>query len=1130
MTKWTNSQEEAIKSKGSVLVSASAGTGKTAVLTEKVVTSLINENINIDEMIIMTFSTAAASQMKERIKDRIIEIINDPSTDRNKKNMLWKQIRMFNDSHIQTIHAFCNELIKKYFYIINVDPNIRVADTFDVAILKNKAIKEVMSLEYQLMDENFIALEEMIDDTETIEEMFIKSYDKIVSFIDYRNWLKESIEKYNITEMPDFIINMIISDFNKSIENYKKAIELINDENNNKLDKIEDTFKTDLMILENIRNNIVKKNISNITNELNDFGGTVRFPNGNDYDDIKNMRNQAKDLIVSKYKKLNFDFEVQVNRIKEMYPILKKFYQIFIRFDDAYNKIKNEKKIIDFNDMEKYAHKILQNDNISDECKNMFRRVFIDEYQDTNPIQESIIDRISSIDNLFCVGDLKQSIYRFRSSDPTLFLQRSEKYSMNLSLGSIISLNNNFRSAQNILDCSNDIFNYITSTSKEIDYTEDDKLIHGRTDDEAQIPVEIELLSESFRNIDTSSDEYEIYNMVKIIKNNIGKDIYDPEINEYRKIEYKDFAILCRKLTGLTDSINQIFNANNIPFVIERSGQLFETTEAQIMLNIIDLINNPKDDMKLLSLMHLGLFDFTDDDIINIKKKIKNSYYDKMIELCEDSSDISLKCSKMFSFFDNCREKQKYLSLTTIINYIISELNIYDIFSIMKNGTQRIANIKEFLKHAHDYEEKYSEKLYGFANYIHAIIDSNINVDEGKINYDENSVKITTIHKSKGLEYPIVILGFCGKQFNRMDKRANIVLDKDCGIGVRYYNHEKKQKGKCILRTYIENEIDDKNVEEEMRLLYVAMTRAKEKLYITGTVSDTISFNSLEDSSNFINWIMYVVSNSYDFANQFGNVPFIKLNGKWNVHNVSIDELSECLKSEVSEISLEDINNQFNVFTKIENKSDVKFEEYVPLVMSASIGLKKSEINKNMLCTPDFIKKDNDALYLGTVIHEFLKNIDFKNCNSINDIESEKNKLIEKNIMNIEDINNVDIEKIYNFFKCELGQFIISCNKYYKEKYINIIKDATEVGFSEKNDILIRCIVDLVCEKDGKYYLVDYKTDKINNVDDEKEIKEKALTHKKQLDIYKDALKEVYSIDIEKTYIAFVNYGVYSEI
>lgn len=1126
MTQWTNAQSQAINSKGSVLISASAGTGKTAVLTEKVVNTLLNENVNINEMIIMTFSSAAANQMKERIKNRIRELINDDSISRNKKNILWKQLRKFNDSHIQTIHAFCNELIKKYFYIVNLDPNVRVADNFDVAILKNKAIKEVMSVEYQLMDEDFISLCELMDDTETIEEVFISSYNKIVSFINYRDWLKDAVEQYNVgNNIPQFLINMVTSDFDKAIKNYEEAIRLLEDENNPKLDKILETFKTDLSILNSAYNSI--NNGGNITLLLDGFGATVRFPNGDDFNDIKNLRNEAKDLISSKYIKINFDFKIQVERINAMYPLLKKFYSIFIRFDDLYISMKNDKRIIDFNDMEKYAYNILQNDNVSNECRHDFKRVFIDEYQDTNPIQEAIIEKISSDNNLFCVGDLKQSIYRFRSSDPTLFLERSKKYSMNMSLGSIISLNNNFRSSQNILDCSNDIFNYITSASNEIDYTKDDMLIHGRNDDNSINPVEIELISDEFKgNNDLTMEEIEIYNMIDIINKNLGQPIFDSESGEYRPTEYKDIVILCRKLTGLTDYITQIFTSNNIPFVIERTGELLETTEAQIIMNIIELINNPKNDLKLISLMHLGLFDFTDDDIISVRTKLTDGYYNYMKNL-DDDSELSVKCKKMFSFFDDCREKQKYLSLTTIIDYILSELNIFDIFAIMKNGTQRVANIKEFQKIAHDYENKYGEKLFGFAKYLNDIKECGENVNEALINYNENSVKITTIHKSKGLEYPIVILGFCGKKFNVMDRRANVVIDKDCGIGVKYYSHQKKEKGKCMLRTYIEDSVDDKNVEEEMRLLYVAMTRAKEKLYIQGVPSS--SYDYLDDANSFLDWIMTTVTKSTDFASLYDNSANITLKGKWDIQNVDYNDLLPYISSETHEVDLKSINNRFNVYMDIENKKDVDFEEYVPLVLSASVGLEKHGISENMLNVPEFLK-EKDALYLGTITHEFLKNINFKNCSTYEGVISEKKKLIDNNIMLEEDLDNIDMKKMALFFESDLGKFIISSDSYLKEKYINVIKDATEIGYMKSNDILVRCIIDLICVKNGKYYLIDYKTDSIKNTEDKEEIKTKALSHKKQLDVYKEALLNMYNIQIEKTYIAFVNYGVSCEI
>lgn len=1121
MQNWTSAQSKAINSKGSVLVSASAGTGKTAVLTEKVVNTIKTEGIGIDEMIIMTFSSAAANQMKERIKNRIREIIDDPNTDRITKNLLWKQLRKFSDSHIQTIHAFCNELIKKYFYIVGLDPNIRVADNFDVAILKNNAIKEVMSMEYQILDNDFISLDGMIDDTESIEDVIINSYNKIVSFIDYKEWLKDAIEKYNIkgNDIPDFIRNMVLADFNKAIDNYEKAIRLIKQENNQKLDKILEIFQIDWQIIFDIRNGIENgdaKYLGEITSFLEDFGATVRFPNG-DYDLIKSLRNDARDLILTKYKKVKFDFNLQIERIKAMYPLLLKFYSIFSRFDEKYIAMKKENHIIDFNDMEKYAYQILKDDNIAADCKISYRKVFIDEYQDTNPIQEAIIDRISTNNNLFCVGDLKQSIYRFRSSDPTLFLQRSEKYSMNMSLGSIISLNNNFRSSQNILDCSNDVFNNITSASSEINYTEDDQLVHGRIDDNSVNPVEIQLISDSFKGNDNlTMEEIEIYNMVKIIKDNIGKDIYDIETGTYRPTEYKDIVILCRKLTGLTDYIAQIFSSNNIPFVIERSGELFDTTEIQILMNIIGLINNPKDDLKLISLMHLGLFGFFDDDIIEIRTKLNNSYYEYMKSL-NNESELSLKCNKLFSFLDDCREKQKYISLTAIIDYIIAELHINDIFAIMRNGTQRVANIKEFQKHVHDFENKYNDKLFGFEQYINNIINSEVSVGEAIVNYDNNSVKITTIHKSKGLEFPIVILGFAGKSFNRMDKRANIVIDKDGGIGVRYYSHEKKEKGKCMLRTYIENVIDDKNIEEEMRLLYVAMTRAKEKLYIQGVTSDGTDYSTLSESTSFLNWIMYTFTSC-------------NLSGHWNAMDIDYEDLKPFILSDAIECDLSYMENRFNVYLDVEEKSNISFEDYVPLVLSASIGLKKKKISESLLTVPDFLKSDTDPMYLGTIAHEFLKYVNFKNCETLNGLLEEKKNIKEKGFMSDEDIENVNIEKIFKFFQSSLGKFIISSDEYMREKYINIIKNATEMGYLESNDILVRCILDLICKKDGKYYLIDYKTDTLENPSDLESVKNKALTHKSQLDLYKSALKSAYDIDIEKSYIAFINYGISYEV
>jgi len=1135
MTKWTTAQAQAIKQKGSVLVSASAGTGKTAVLTEKVVNSIVSEGINIDDMVIMTFSSAAATQMKERIKKRIREIINGDSTDRNTKNILWKQLRRFNNAHIQTIHSFCGELIKKYFYIAGVDPNVRVADTFDVAIIKRKVVKEVMEPEYDALNSDFISFEELIDGTEDIETVVINTYDKIVSFIDYMNWLHNAIEKYNIgNDIPKFMIDKVISDFNDAKESYDTAISSLEQDGDAKLQKIIDVFYYDRNLLTEVISGLKAGNrhyIEDLADILEDFGATVRFPNGNDLSDVKSLRNSARDLIQTNYVKTHFDFAKQCERIRAMYSPLCRFEKIMQRFDKRYTEEKRNRRIIDFNDMEKITYDILKNDEISNECKGTYLRVFIDEYQDTNPIQEAIIERISGDNNLFCVGDLKQSIYRFRSSDPTLFIQRSKMYGANMSLGTIISLNNNFRSAQNILDCSNDVFDFITQESKEINYTEDDALVHGRKDDESVTEVKINIIPEDLRGTDNLTlEEIEAYNIVKIINDNIGQPIYDPELGETRPTEYRDIVILSRKLSSITEPIAQVLGANNIPFVIERAGELLETMEVQTIMNIIGLINNPKDDMALVSVMHLGFFGFDDEDILLVKNKDKGGYYQYM-SCADDGSILAAKCNELFGFLNDCREKQKYLPLTAVLDYIIDELRFNDVFAIMRNGIRRIANIKEFLKYAHDYEAKYGGKLFQFEQYIKDIMEAGVSVGEAVVSYEENSVKITTIHKSKGLEYPVVILAFTGKEFNKMDRRANVVVDKDTGIGIKYYSHEKKERGKCMLRTYIEDSIDAKNIEEEMRLLYVAMTRAKEKLYIQGvSTPDTKDYTELKDAKCFLDWVMATIANSIDFAPEYKGSASIKLTGKWSVETVDYANLRGYLSSEAAEADPDSVQKRFLVFSEIENNEEEKEHEYIPLVMSASVGIKKREITASSLSKPEFMKHGKDALYVGTAVHEFLKNADLKKCIDEDGIKLQKELIGSQGIMLYEDLENVDEGKLAGFFSTTLGKEIAGADEFIREKYIGIIKDSAEIGYSANEDILVRCIIDLIYKKDGKFYLVDYKTDRILNPYDEAEVRDKAYSHKPQLDMYIEALREMYGINIERAYVAFVNYGAYYDV
>jgi ATP-dependent helicase/nuclease subunit A len=1143
--KWTPAQKQAIEAKGSVLVSASAGTGKTAVLTEKVSNCIVKENIDIKDILVMTFSSAAAEEMKDRIMKKLRELSRDKSLTKSQRHRIYEELKDFYTANIQTIHAFCNEIVKTYFYKVGLDPKMNIADNFDVNILKMEAVKEVLDEEYFLMHPDFVVLEEYIDGTDTLENVIIKTHEKMMSFINPFEWLNSAVEDYNIGDkLPEHLKEMIIEDFSKALNKYKEALEELEDINDPKMDKNLSIMRTDINILNNIIKDLKNDDINALNPEsLSDFAQTIRFPSkDNTFDLVKELRNEAKDFIVKKYKNTNFDLSEQIERINTMYPIVLRFKELIIKYDKKYTEKKEERKIIDFNDMEKYALLILEDDSISDAYKSKYKRVFVDEYQDTSPVQEAIIDKISRENNKFFVGDLKQSIYGFRASDPLLFKSRSDSYKNKTLPGNVISLSNNFRSSQNILDCANDVFNHITKASKDINYSEEEKLVHGREDDSKCNPVVLNILSEDIKNFypNLSTDEIEIYNIVKIIKEQLGKLIYDPKINNYRPTEYKDIVVSCRKLTGLSDYFAQIFTSNNIPFYIEKAGNLLQTVEIQILMNLIDLINNSQNDIKLISVIHAGLFNFNDDDLIALRvSSSKESFYKIILSKKDEVTELGYKCQRLINFLSDVKSKESKLTLTELIDYIIQKTNYNDIFAIMNNGKQKIANIQLFKKHAYDFEAKSNEKLLGFMNYLKKVQETEEQVDEAKVNYSENSVRITTIHKSKGLEYPVEIMGFMGKAFSTIDKRANIVLDRDAGIGFRFFDDFDRVKGKTLQRTYVEKILTEKLIEEEMRLLYVAMTRAQEQLFIQAMVPSNPAFSNLLESNSMMDWILSTLStsgNSEDLFVSEDKEKNIKLVGDWNIKFVEETELFEFVENSSITINNKDFIDEYSV-PFIPYEETIKEKETVIPVSIPSSKIKsivKAEFDPFVgdFDTPSFMSTSStDTARIGTVTHEFMKNLDLKQSLTFDNIIEQKNNLIKNNIMFEEDLKLVNYNKIAKFFTTNIGNMIKSANKVLKEKNMNILKSAMDIGLDDDSrEILIRCIVDLVIEVDGKYYLLDYKTDRIKDKNDTDEIAARIQSHKDQMGLYNEAFENIYGKTIEKSYLIFLDISEAVEI
>lgn len=1139
--KWTEAQKKAIESKGSTLVSASAGTGKTAVLTQKVTNTIVNDGIDIKNILVMTFSNAAADEMKERIRAKLNELAADKTTKPATRGRIRTALRSFYASDIETIHAFCNETVKAYFYKTGLDPRVSIADTADSEIMKLSAARQALDIQFASPDPDFTMFEEYVDGTDTIENVIIKTHEKMMSFIEPWEWLSGAVEKYNIPDgtIPAYVTDMIVDDFKYAEDKYCRALSILESMNDPKMMKNHGTMSEDLAIIRNIIKGLKKGNKS-VMEMLSGFGQTVRFPAKDaSFDTIKELRTAGRDRVLKNYK--GFSITEQLDRIRSMYGMAKKFEEIIKDYNRLYTEQKKEANVIDFNDMERHAYEILKDDSISLEFRNKYERVFVDEYQDTSPIQEAIITKISRKNNQFFVGDLKQSIYGFRASEPALFKDRSEKYKKNASLGSVIALRDNFRSSQNILDCANDVFKNITKQSRDLEYSTEEMLVHGRQDEGACTPVVVDILSDSIKDMipGTTSEEIEVYNIVRTIRNRVGKPIYDTDLGKNRPAEYRDIVVSCRKLTGLTDTISQIFHANGIPFFIERAGNLLETVEVQVLINLIDLVNSENNDIAAISVVHEGLFGFTDEDMLALRKSdLSKPFLENISDMAGKEGELGNKCQKMLSFLDSIRIKEPVTQLTEMLEYIIRGTCLFDLLAVQKNGRQKIANIKLLQKMAYDFQEKSNEKLYGFMNYLGKILETETAIDEAKVNYSENCVRVTTIHKSKGLEYPVEIMAFMGKAFSTIDKRSNIIIDKDAGIGFRYFDNmgDFKKKGKTLLRTYIEKAVTQKNFEEEMRLLYVAMTRAQENLYIQAMVPSG-GFSGILEANSMIDWILSTLSSSGLSNDMFSSEQEsidIDLGGKWKVNFINPETLMNYTIGEETKISAEDFQKEFSIPFIPEAGDDIGFMQMVPVALSGS-GIRNygsTEHTESEFSMPGFMSTAaSTTAEIGTAIHNFMKHLDFKGRTDACGLVEQAGHMVSEGVMSEDELKGIRFEKIADFLESPVGRQIKEADSYMREKTMNIIKKADEIGVSDTpEDVLVRCIADLIYKKDGKYFLVDYKTDRIGNADDGDGIVARIQEHRTQISLYIEAFEKIYKKPVTKAYLAFIDIGSAAEV
>ena len=1160
--------------------------GKTAVLVERIIEKIIYDKVDIDKILVVTFTSSAASEMRERILDAIYKKLEENPEDEN----LQRQIVLLNKSNICTIDSFCLDVIRNNFFEIDVSANARVADGTEILLLKQEILDDLFEEKYVSEDADFISLINTYthyNKDEELKDLILKIYSYIQASPFPEDWLEESIAKLKVDRNENFSETQwgkfIISKVNENLENGILKLKNIK----NKIDIFQDMDKYSNILSMDIAGICEVKNSLSDWNKACEKLGALNFKTWpadkkitNEYkDEAKEIRNSVKEEIKKIKSLLITDSKEANEEILYMHDILEKLKNLILEFSKKFYDAKREKNIMDFNDMEHLALNILvkkdENGNIiktevAKKYEEKFEEIAIDEYQDSNLVQEYILTSISTGNNIFMVGDVKQSIYKFRQARPQLFLEKYNTYLLdpNEKEDRKIKLFKNFRSRRNILDFTNLVFeNLMSEELGEINYDIEEYLNLGANYPE----IEQNLITEAYV-IETSEEEVSAWkNEEEVTEESDDKPedvvlearFVAQKIKELmeskfevsnkdgstRDIMYRDIAILLRSTSGTAGIYEKELSDFGIPVYSENSGEYLQSTEIETIMALLKIINNPMQDIPLVTVMRSPIGNFTDNELLEIRLKDRNSNF---YEALEKSKEIK-KVENFLNMLEELRKDEEYMALDEWIWNIYVKTGYMNYVSLMPNGAIRLQNLKMLFERAKQYESASFKGLFNFINFIDKIKFNSEDLSAAKlIGENENVVRIMTIHKSKGLEFPVVILGGFGKQFNFKDLNEPILLDQDLGFGPQYINDDLKIEFPTLAKKALGLKAKDEVISEEMRVLYVALTRPKEKLIIVGRqkeankkMQEKLKLLEAYKSKGKIN--SYIVG-KYKTYLDWLELIYIKegVENTKNIFSLDVINKNSIVKKQIEADIQKDFGAELNKKENVEYKKQVaeiikwqyKFKDIINLPSKTSVTKIKEmqnimEINEQTKKIDIEIAEKNDVNVLteapkflsniknqkvsntrkGTLMHLCIQKMNEKVQYNEDNLEVLIDELVRKNIISEEEAKAIDKEKILEYTKSNLWLELSNAKEIHKEQpfYINIKASSIYGTTGEDEEILVQGVIDLyfINEKD-ELILVDYKTDYVDN---EQKLVEK---YKKQLELYKVALEQACSRKVEK--------------
>ena len=1256
---WTKAQQKVIDARNkNILVSAAAGSGKTAVLVERIIT-MISEGdspMDIDHLLVVTFTNAAAAEMRERIGKAI-----DKKLQESPDNLhLQRQISLLQSAQITTIHSFCLNVIRNYFHRIDLDPSFKIAEEAEITLMKSDVISDILERWYEEGREDFHDFVESYSHSKSdlpIEDLILQLHGFSMSDPWPKAWIARMRQNFVVTsveEMKDTI-------WMKELLVYVKAVLIDLEKKNTQALSIcheangptayEAALLSDRSILKALRTAETYEEYAKL------FSGITHDRLSNKKEEevqpwkkemVKGLREEVKKGIKDLTGQYFFQSpEEMVADLQAVGKIMQVLFDLTLEFMEEFSKKKEEKNLIDFNDLEHFALKILVKEEESGESSpteaalelsELFEEILIDEYQDSNMVQETLLRSISreaiGRPNRFMVGDVKQSIYKFRLAMPEIFMKKYSCYSCEdvdpegeTNYYQRIDLDKNFRSRDIVLQYVNRIFEQIMQSSVGgIVYDEAASLKYGELYEEtltenhlseevsSRIAQEVEFLlvteesdeeeggtafeeqsSDTMDRFEENEDEAvytkkelearAIARRIKELTNpDTGMLVFDQKAKLHRTASLRDIVILLRSMAGWSEVFVNTLMQEGIPAYADTGTGYFQTVEIMTILNMLHIIDNPRQDIPLVGVLYSPMVGMTTTELALIRACDRNvGMYSALLTFAgmikeqesvdeKEASEVALEQygsetqlkSKVIHFLEQLeyyRSLVNHKPIHELIQLVLDDTGYYYYASAMPGGEQRQANIDMLISRAVRFEKGSYSGLFHFIRYIEKLRKYEVDFGEAAISGEQdNTVRIMSIHKSKGLEFPIVIVAAMGKQFNMQDQRSSIVLHSELGVGPEYIDSKLRTKVPTLMKKVIQKKVQVENLGEELRVLYVAMTRAKEKLILSGYLKSKeeikgkeFSFFELLSAKSYMEWVLPAM------VNRMGSRPEAEIDAMyWKKGDMSITILSKSellqneitkqlfLQKDIQELEAidgdksydsglkEEIKSRFNYEYKYSKEANLKVKmtvselkklgQYQDEEQSVKLypATKDNDKEKSQVeaTVPAFLRQEEaiTGTDRGTLYHKVLELIDLTRVRTREELSLELENLIRLNKLNPLDIVKLKQDYIFNFISSGIAERMRNAqkaNKVYKEKQFVMGISASEVltDTESKELILIQGIIDVFFEENGEFVLLDYKSDLVQD--------EKQLIHryKVQLQYYKRALEQMLSRPVKEMII-----------